>query len=122
MSTVHLILILTIAKISVGEIFNESSSDEIQGTSCPFDLKGLRSKFGDGSNMFQFVMHGILLPIVALFGLVGNLISIFIFTRLEMKASINLIFTGKKLLTASALSPKLYLSQGNNFFNIQDLP
>ena len=119
MSTVHLILILTIAKISVGEIFNESSSDEIQGTSCPFDL---RSKSGDGSNMFQFVMHGILLPIVALFGLVGNLISIFIFTRLDMKASINLIFTGKKLLTASALSPKLYLSQGNNFFNIQDLP
>ena len=102
MSTVHLILILTIAKISVGEIFNESSSDEIQGTSCPFEL---RSKFGDGTNMFQFVMHGILLPIVALFGLVGNLISIFIFTRREMKASINLIFTGKKLLKSS-LSPE----------------
>ena len=92
MSTVHLILILTIAKISVGD---ELSTDENQGTSCPFELL---SKFEDGSNMFQLVMHGILLPIVALFGLVGNLISIFIFTRREMKASINLIFTGKKLL------------------------
>ena len=98
MSKVYIIIILTIAKLSVGEIFNESSSDEIQGTTCPFELF---SKFGDGSsNMFQLVMHGILLPIVVLFGLVGNLISIFIFTRHEMKASINLIFTGKKLLTA----------------------
>ena len=122
MSTVHLLLILTIAKISAGEIFNESSSDEIQGTSCPFDLKGLRSKFGDGSNVFQFVMHGVLLPIVALFGLVCNLISVFIFTRREMTASINLIFTGKTLLKASVLSPQLYLSQENNLFNIQDLP
>ena len=90
MSKVHIIIILTIAKFSVGE-----SSDEIQGTSCLF---GLTSKFEDGSNKFKFVLHGILLPIVTLFGLVGNLISIFIFTRREMKASINLIFTGKKLL------------------------
>ena len=118
MLTVHLILILTIVKISVGEIFNESSSDEIQGqgTSCPFDLRS--KKFGDESNVFQFVMHGILLPIVSLFGFVCNIISIFIFTRREMKASINLIFTGKKFLTVSALDPQLYLSQGNNFFNI----
>ena len=93
---VYIVLILTIAKTSFAEIFNDSSSDDIQDTSCP--AFALRSKFGDGSNMFQFVMHGILLPIVALFGFVGNLISIFIFTRREMKASINLIFTGKKLL------------------------
>ena len=108
MSKVHIMIILTIAKLSVGEIFNDSSSDDIQDTSCP--AFALRSKFGDGSNMFQFVMHGILLPIVALFGFVGNLISIFIFTRREMKASINLIFTGNKLLTASALSP-LFVSR-----------
>ena len=114
MSKLHIIIILTIAKISVCE-----SSDEIQGTSCPFELS---SKFEDENNKFQFVIHGILLPIVTLFGLVGNLISIFIFTRREMKASINLIFMGKKLLTASALSPQLYLSQWNHFFNIQDLP
>ena len=107
-STVHVILGLNIVKLSVCEMFNDSSSDDIQDTSCP--AFALRSKFGDGSNMFQFVMHGIFLPVVALFGLVGNLISIFIFTRREMKASINLIFTGKKLLTASALSP-LFVSR-----------
>ena len=68
---------------------------KFRGPHVPF------SYVGDGSsNMFQFVMHGIFLPIVALFGLVGNLISIFIFTQREMKASINLIFTGKNLLTA----------------------
>ena len=96
MSKVHIIIILTIAKLSVSENFNDLSSDDIQDTSCPFAALDV----GDGSNMFQFVMHGIFLPIVALFGLVGNLISIFIFTRREMKASINLIFTGKNLLTA----------------------
>ena len=107
MSTVHLILILTIAKISVGD---ELSTDENQGTLCPFELL---SKFeGGGSNMFQLVMHGILLPIVALFGLVGNLISIFIFTRREMKASINLIFTGKKLLEF-----KIHMRQFQILFN-----
>ena len=102
MSKVHIIIILTIAKLSVSEISNDLSSDDIQDTSCPF---ALNLDIEDESNMFQFVMHGILLPIVTLFGLVGNLISIFIFTRREMKASINLIFTGKKLLTSS-LSPE----------------
>ena len=104
MSKVHIIIILTIAKLSVSENFNDLSSDDIQDTSCPFALHSTLD-VGDGSNMFQFVMHGIFLPIVALLGLVGNLISIFIFTRREMKASINLIFTGKNLLTASTLSP-----------------
>ena len=93
MSAVHVILILTIVNFSVSESFNDSSSDEIEVTSCPFDL---RTKFEDRSNVFQFVMHGILLPIVALFGFVSNIISIFIFTRSEMRTPINLILTGKK--------------------------
>ena len=96
MSKVHIMIILTIAKFSVGE-----SSDEIQGTSCLF---GLTSKFEDGSNKFKFVLHGILLPIVALFGLVGNLISIFIFTRHEMRTTINLILTGEKYSETTNLS------------------
>ena len=91
---VYIVLILTIAKISFAEIFNDSSSDEIQGTSCPFHFKS--GEFGDPSNLFQFVVHGILLPIVALFGLVSNMISIFIFTRREMRTPINLILTGRK--------------------------
>ena len=92
MLAVHVILILTIANFSVGESLNDSSSDEIEN--CPFRL---RSQFENGStNMFQFVVHGILLPIVALFGLVSNMISIFIFTRREMRTPINLILTGRK--------------------------
>ena len=92
MLAVHVILILTIANFSVGESLNDPSSDEIE--ECPFHF---RSQFVNGSTkMFQFVVHGILLPIVALFGFVGNIISIFIFTRSEMRTPINLILTGKK--------------------------
>ena len=107
MSAVHVILILTIVNFSVSESFNDSSSDEIEVTSCPFDL---RTKFEDRSNVFQFVMHGILLPIVALFGLVCSIISIFIFTQREMRRPINLIFTGKKHFDSlSILILEIYL-------------
>ena len=92
MSIVYIVLILTIVKISFCEIFTDSSSDEIQETSCPFYFL----QFGDTSNLFQFVVHGIFLPILALFGLLSNIISIFIFTRPEMRTTINLILTGKK--------------------------
>ena len=94
MSIVYIVLILTIVKISFGEIFNDSSSYETQETSCPFHFQS--GKFGDPSNLFQFVVHGILLPIVALFGLVSNMISIFIFNQHEMRTPINLILTGRK--------------------------
>ena len=91
-STVHVILGLNIVKLSVYEMFNDSSSDEIQETSCPYYFL----QFEDASNLFQFVVHGILLPILALFGLLSNTISIFIFTRHEMRTTINLILTGEK--------------------------
>ena len=100
MSIVYIVLILTIVKISFGEIFNDSSSDEIQETSCAFYFL----QFRDASNLFQFVVHGILLPILALFGLLSNIISIFIFTRREMRSPINMIFTGKKHSEARNLS------------------
>ena len=87
MSRIYIVLILTIV-ISFGE-----SSDEIQETSCAMDES---REFGEASNLFQFVVHGILLPILALFGLVSNIISIFIFTRREMRTQINFILTGKK--------------------------
>ena len=95
MSRVHMILILTIAKLSVGEIVNDSSSDEIQKTSCFLKFQSGELEV-DESKLFQFVIHGIFLPIVALFGFVCNIISIFIFTRRELRTPINLIFTGKK--------------------------
>ena len=92
MSIVNIVLILTIVKISSCD----SSSDEIQENECPFHFRSGEFGFGDPNNLFQFVVHGILLPILALFGLVGNIISIFIFTRREMRMPINLILTGMK--------------------------
>ena len=92
MSIVNIVLILTIVKISSCD----SSSDEIQETECPFHFRAGEFGFGDPNNLFQFVVHGILLPILALFGLVSNIISIFIFTRREMRTQINFILTGKK--------------------------
>ena len=93
MPIVYIVLILTIVKTAFG--INDTSSDEIQETPCAFHW-GEAGEFGDASNLFQFVVHGILLPILALFGLVGNIISIFIFARREMRTPINLILTGKK--------------------------
>ena len=93
MSRIYIVLILSIVKISVGQISNETSSNEVQ--EC-FFLNGDPGESGDASKLFQFVVHGILLPILALFGLVGNIISIFIFTRREMRMPINLILTGMK--------------------------
>ena len=91
MSTVYIVLILAIVKIA----FAIASSDEIQKIPCAFHW-GESGEFGGASNLFQFVVHGILLPILALFGLKSNTISIFIFTRHEMRTTINLILTGEK--------------------------
>ena len=93
MSRIYIVLILSIVKISVGQISNDTSSNEVQ--ECDF-LYGESGQFGDASKLFQFVVHGIFLPILVLFGLVSNIISIFIFTRREMRTQINFILTGKK--------------------------
>ena len=106
MSTVYIVLILAIVKIA----FAIASSDEIQKIPCAFywDESG---EFGDASNLFQFVVHGILLPILALFGLVSNIISIFIFTRREMRTQINLILTGRKHSETRNLSDSTALKE-----------
>ena len=42
----------------------------------------------------EFIVQGVLLSCVGILGLVGNLISIFILTRPQMKGSTNCILTG----------------------------
>ena len=42
----------------------------------------------------EFIVQGVLLSCVGISGLVGNLISIFILTRPQMKGSTNCILTG----------------------------
>ena len=44
---------------------------------------------------FEFVVHGVLVGLVGVFGLVGNIISIVILSRPQMKSSINAILIGK---------------------------
>ena len=44
--------------------------------------------------VFEFVFHGVLLNCVGMLGLVGNLISIFILSRPQMKGSTNCIIIG----------------------------
>ena len=51
----------------------------------------------EGGEPHRFVIHGIFLAIVIAFGIVSNFISIFIFTRPEMRTPLNLILTGKGL-------------------------
>ena len=43
---------------------------------------------------FEFIVHGVLVGIVGVFGLVGNIISIVILSRPQMKSSINAILIG----------------------------
>ena len=106
MSIIYIVLILTIVKISVGS----TSSNEVQ--ECAFHFHwGESGEFEDASNLFQFVVHGILLPILALFGLVSNIISIFIFTRREMRTQINLILTGRKHSETRNLSDSTALKE-----------
>ena len=44
---------------------------------------------------FEFAVHGVLVSLVGVFGLVGNIISIVILSRPQMKSSINAILIGK---------------------------
>ena len=44
--------------------------------------------------VFEFVFHGVLLNCVGMLGLVGNLLSIFILSRPQMKGSTNCILIG----------------------------
>ena len=44
--------------------------------------------------VFEFFVHGVLLNAVGLLGLVGNLLSIFILSRPQMKGSTNCILIG----------------------------
>ena len=48
----------------------------------------------DWDIVFEFVFHGVLLNCVGILGLVGNLLSIFILSRPQMKGSTNCILIG----------------------------
>ena len=57
----------------------------------------------NGDEPFRFVIHGILFALVLTFGIISNLISMFIFTRPEMRTPLNLILTGNRKLNNFSL-------------------
>ena len=59
-------------------------------------MVGLKEIISDEeeSTLYELIVAGILLSCVGVLGLVGNLISIFILTRPQMKGSTNCILTG----------------------------
>ncbi len=57
------------------------------------------------SVLFEFVVPGVLLNCIGVLGLVGNLLSIIVLSRPQMKSSINCILIGKiRVLLLSVLS------------------
>ena len=72
---------------------------------------------------FEFVVHGVLLCVVGLMGLIGNFISIIILSRPQMKSSINTILIGlvscDSLLIVTSIflfSFTVFRHTGNEFF------
>ena len=51
---------------------------------------------------FEFVVPGVLLNIIGIFGLVGNILSICVLSRPAMRSSINCILLGKLCLFENA--------------------
>ena len=57
--------------------------------------------FVGNDELANFIIRGVLLTIMTLFGLVANTLSIVVFTRPEMKSTINRLLIGKiKVLMA----------------------
>jgi len=75
-------------------------NDSIQyGNLCPNQLEMERESKADDPDqpylpLFEFVINFILLVGVALPGLVGNFISVFILSRPQMRTSLNVILIG----------------------------
>ena len=68
---------------------NNCSTESMNSASC-FAVE----ETSDWDIHFEFVFHGVLLNCIGLLGLVGNLISIFILSRPQMKGSTNCILIG----------------------------
>ena len=75
-----------VENISLGII--NSTSKNITESSCNGDA------MHGWDVVFEFVFHGVFLNCVGLLGLVGNLLSIFILSRPQMKGSTNCILIG----------------------------
>ncbi|KAF6205267.1 hypothetical protein GE061_019436 [Apolygus lucorum] len=72
--------------------FSFAENETIDESGCIGD-EDLESE-DESRLLFEFISYGILLNIVGLFGIMGNVVSMIILTRPQMKSSINYLLTG----------------------------
>ena len=66
--------------------------------------------------MFRFIIEGVLLTIVSAFGIIGNIIAIYILSRPIMKASFSTLLIGMWCIQKIWSRCKLYQSHFNKFY------
>lgn len=87
----------------VGQLSGNSSVNESVGE--PLECK----QEINSSGLFDFIIYGVLVNLVGLFGILGNAISMIILSRPQMKSSINYLLIGlarcDTILIVIAVSP-----------------
>ena len=82
-------------KSNLTDLQNTSFSLDLDDSNTTIILTSCEDTDVEGWDIvFEFVFHGVLLNCVGMLGLVGNLLSIFILSRPQMKGSSNCILIG----------------------------
>ena len=82
-------------KSNLTNLQNTSFSLDLDDSNTTIILTSCEDTVVEGWDIvFEFVFHGVLLNCVGMLGLVGNLLSIFILSRPQMKGSTNCILIG----------------------------
>ena len=82
-------------KRNLTDLQNTSFSLDLDDSNTTIILSSCEDTDVEGWDIvFEFVFHGVLLNCVGMLGLVGNLLSIFILSRPQMKGSTNCILIG----------------------------
>ena len=82
-------------KSNLTNLQNTSFSLDLDDSNTAINLTSCEDTDVEGWDIvFEFVFHGVLLNCVGMLGLVGNLLSIFILSRPQMKGSTNCILIG----------------------------
>ena len=83
------------SKSNLTNLQNTSFSLDLDDSNTTIILTSCEDTDVEGWDIvFEFVFHGVLLNCVGMLGLVGNLLSIFILSRPQMKGSTNCILIG----------------------------
>lgn len=75
---------------------NSSNISEIFGLNKNFTFRGEPSIFPtkEGAILFSFILMGVVLTSITVFGIFGNVLSLFVLIKKEQKSSLNTLLTG----------------------------